>query len=54
LGILHGERQVQTQSWAPLPENLLWVNDAAKQSRQFRFTCSTTSTSGRSNGLFGV
>ena len=37
-GTLHGERRVQTQSWAPLPANLVRVNDAAKRSRQTRFT----------------
>jgi RNA-directed DNA polymerase len=37
-GTLHGERPIQTQSWAPLPTNLVRVNDAAKRSCQTRFT----------------
>jgi group II intron reverse transcriptase/maturase len=32
------ERQVQTQRWTPLHANLVRVNDAAKRSRQTRFT----------------
>jgi RNA-directed DNA polymerase len=38
LGTPRAEQQVQTQSWAPLPANLVRVNDAAKRSRQTRFT----------------
>ena len=37
-GIPSGKRQDQTQSWSPLPANLVRVNDAAKRSRQTRFT----------------
>ena len=38
LGTPRAAQQVQTQSWAPLPVNLARVNDAAKRSRQTRFT----------------
>ena len=38
LGTPRAEQQVQTQSWAPLHANLVRVNDAAKRSRQTRFT----------------
>ena len=38
MGTPRAEQQVQTQSWAPLHANLARVNDAAKRSRQTRFT----------------
>ena len=38
MGTPHAAQQVQTQSWAPLHANLVRVNDAAKRSRQTRFT----------------
>lgn len=38
LGIPDKDGQGQTQGWMPRPQSLVWVNDAARRSRQTRFT----------------